>query len=75
MPPKNGSKAGDAGDQTDQVTLYPVRLVKPARINGLKYEAGEVVSVDETIGEQLARANAIEPPDIADLNKPTEDQE
>ena len=74
MPPKNGSDAGDTGDQTEQVKLYSVRLAKPARISGKTYEAGEIVDVDETIGRQLERAGALELPEAYDGKKPAEDE-
>lgn len=69
MPPKNGSSAGDADDQAK---LYSVKLVKPARINGETYEAGEIVKVDETVGRQLEHAGAIDLPETAELNNPTD---
>lgn len=69
MPPKNDS---NAADQAEQLKLYSVRLVKPARINGTAYEAGETVEVDETVGRQLERAGALELPEANDPSKTAE---
>lgn len=74
MPPKNGSNAGDAGNQTEEIKLYSVRLTKPARISGETYEAGDLVEVDDTVGRQLERAGALELPEAYDGRKPTEDE-
>jgi hypothetical protein len=68
MPPKNGNNAGDAGAETEQVTLYPVTLAKPARINGVKAKAGETVEVDATVGKQLHDADALDLEETEKLN-------
>jgi hypothetical protein len=71
MPPKNGSTAGDPGEQ-EQVTLYPVKLTKPARINGQRFSPGDTPSVDATVGKQLHDADALDLEETEQLNKPAE---